>query len=386
MKKSVFLAVVVVMCLAMVFGICEFSFSQTQWKPCYTAYVFDTSGSMVNYGFDQAKEALLGELEDLRERDIGFIVPFAENELTTKRVTYADVCQDIEDVKMFVSGLSATGKFTNLDEGVDSGILALLDEPGEAILTLTLLSDCTPDPGPNHKKMQLTELSDRIPSRIMFYVIDLSQREYPGFIAENIAGFRSYTKAGINLTVFPVNVARLPELLSLLKPSFETVGVEDELGNGSWRWYGLVILAVIIPVAVIILRQRPRTINFGDIQAEAVNVETPDGQEGEAEEDSDGHTQIQMLSVKIGDDQRRFPAPVTFTIGGGKSDDVWVQGGKLRELRISSDDDTCIFRQRTGFLRKSKGPIFRSREFMLSTGISVSVSLQLDRTEHRYIK
>jgi hypothetical protein len=354
------------------------SYAQTE-MPCFIAYPIDTSGSMADYSFDKVKEALVGDIGQISEGDINYIIPFAENELAVKRITYDDTDPGMQDAKSFINNLSATGQFTHLEEGCDSAVLALLDEPGEAVRVIILISDGISDPGPNHKRIQLEELSSRIPAGIKFYLVDPSEGEYPGFHEEDIGGFTAYTKPGLNLTVFPVS-SRLPELFSVLRaasrPSIPEATPEQEVTPESkHRSRSMILFAVMGIGLLVVLGRLLRRVIFRGKASD------------DSEETREGRDQIRMLSVRAGDIQRRFPAPVTFTVGGGKRDDIQVQGAMNRELTVRAEDDTCSYIQKAGLGKKDEGRIFRAQEFSLSIGTLVSVSLESDKERlHRYVK
>ena len=97
-------------------------------------------------------------------------------------------------MERFIKDQVADGRYTNLDEGIDAARLKLMEEPGEAIRTIVLISDGLSDPDPHHGKVKLEELSSRVPKgKFSFYLIDLSGGSYPGFSEMRLGSFLFHT-------------------------------------------------------------------------------------------------------------------------------------------------------------------------------------------------
>ena len=330
-----------------------------------TGYVLDTSGSMSKYGFTVAKQAVLGNIKKTDRTSISYVIPFAENEGAIRRITYKDK-PGFGSVESYMNRLTTSGKRTNLDEGVDAGILAVGGERYILRRTVILITDAESAPDPHHSMIQLDQLSKRVPRGIRFYVIDLTtDKSYPGYSRRRFGRFTGYTKPGTNLVVFSISSDMLKSLLSELTPSFPIPVQRVALFSA--------LLGIVIIVSFIALISRH-------------GAEGNDLFEGEEVDDNEDRDRpIGTVHIKVGSNvECRFGTPVTLTVGGSRRDDFRVKEAKVRELTVAISTEEQFFRQKQG-LRRVSGPLFRSKSFTLSTGTPVVLRLRTDNQElHRY--
>lgn len=339
------------------------------------AHIVDTSGSMAYYGFHNCKQAILDTLRGIGRRDIHYLIPFAENDGAIKRVTYRDKSR-FWSVENYMQRLRADGQYTNYDEGVESGCLALSQEPWWLSRTIILTTDCQSDPDKHHTWFSIEQLSRRVPNEFRFYIIDVSNRRYPGLSAKRIGKFVGYTRPGRNFVVFPIQSYRLRELLPELTSRRFSLPSLPSLPSPPWYPYSLYALAVVVAGAVtfliILLRRRAGRDDL--FEGEEIAEDEPEQRNG-------------LVHVKIGDDvERRFTAPVKLTIGSRRHDDFKVRGARRREISLHISEGKELFRHRQGMFRKLKGPIYRLRSFTLKNGVNVVVRLGADEPLHRYLK
>jgi len=363
------------------------------------SYVIDVSASMKNHGFNEVLEAVISDITYLKEGDIAYIIPFAENEREIMRVEYEDTKEaKIKAVELFIRNLSANGQFTNLDEGIDAALVKLMDELAKGTRTIILISDCASDPDPYHATIKLDNLSGRIPRGLRLYLIDLSNsdRRYPGFLSMRIGAFSGFTKPGTDMTIFPLKDAvNLKELLSELrkqaelhKPSKQSPVKSREEPSSEWDYsiflpYAIPLIFLILLAIAILLLLKRRAIKLRPLLFEGAEIDT----EEEKETESENSKKINMFYVRVGDVEKRFGPPVMLTVGGSRRDDFVVRGARRRELSLLISEDKQYFWQRKGLMRREKGSIFSSRSFLLMNGTPVSVNLESDEKPlHRYLK
>ena len=364
-----------------------------QVEPRITAYVLDSSGSMKKHGFNEAKEALIDKIKHIKRRDVGYVIPFAENDRDFLRVVYEDTLPPrFQAVESFIRNLTADGQYTNFDEGLDKARILLMEESGEGIRNIILISDGLSDPDPHHNEIKLEDLASRVPRGIFsFYIIDLSNNKYPGLSATTIGSFTGYSQSGSSLVVIPLEDAvRLRDLFTELDkgaeenpPSVdensEQVTEKQELPVWLSRYGIPLMLLSLLLITFLILKLR-KSANLGPVLFEGAEVDTADN-------DAEQKSRNGMVRIKVGDTERSFGAPVMLTVGSRRKDDFTVKGARRRELSVLISDDRQQFTHRQGLIKRARGPIFRSRSFLLSTGTPVVVRLQADASPlHRYLK
>ena len=382
--------------------ILAFASSSQTWGELrrYTAYVLDTSGSMTKHGFGEVKDAVLYDIKQIGGRDVGYIVPFAENEGKIMRVERkAKNSSGMASVESFLGSLTADGQYTNLDEGIDAAKLELMQETGEGIRTIVLISDGVSEPDAHHTQVKLEELVRRIPEGFRFYLVDLANNTYSGFSVRKVGRFSGLYRDDMNVTVFPLDKpSDIGELFRELREQdfgYENTVVENDtesMKHAESQWdfstlkphaIPLVLLTlVLVPMILVILKRR--TGKHSPPMFERVEIDTEEDEEEPEELEKPEVSDI--FYIKVGDVERRFGIPVTLSVGGGKGDDFMVKGAMSKELTIQVDNDGQRFRQRKDLMRSEKGRIFGSRAFSLRNGIPVSVKLESEgKTLHRYL-
>jgi hypothetical protein len=352
------------------------------------AVALDVSGSMRPY-FREAQEALLELLGSLRPCDRFHVIPFSETKLEglARELTTESRASVLAEAETFVRGLrpggrkgDAYGHYTNLDEGVDAAMLALLREDDGRKGMIVMISDGLSDPDPQHRPVDLAELGRRIPrGAFNLYLVDLLGRGIPGLEPGQIGSFDVGRVANTPVIVIPLRrVEDLRRLLHELEsrdraeevpprrdalpeaPQPGPEGEPDPEPRTLWRELAWVLpLLVAAAIAVTLVARRRRV---------AAPAPGP-----------------RRLVIRMNGEERRYGLPATLTIGGGERDDMRAHGAREGELhlRVSArgDGDFRLNGQRGGF--------FGARQFALSNGVAVEARVELvdsrERPVHRYV-
>lgn len=195
--------------------------------PFYIAFVFDVSGSMRKHGFNRAKEELVEYLRSLPEGTHFWIIPFSENEIEAFEGELTKTNRDavLKEAESFIEGLEAGGKkgysygfFTNIDEGVDAGKLAVLQQPGPGRRSVVLISDGISEPDAYHRPVDVQKLAKKIPDSVHLYLIDLAGDggQLPASWKTSIGSVKGFQAPQSTVVLIPVAADNLKEMLSQL--------------------------------------------------------------------------------------------------------------------------------------------------------------------------
>jgi hypothetical protein len=349
------------------------------------AVALDVSGSMRPY-FREAQEALLELLGTLRPCDRFHVVPFSETKLEglVGELTAESRVSVMAEAEAFVRRLrpggrkgDAYGRYTNLDEGLDAAMLALLSEDDGRKGMIVLISDGLSDPDPQHKPVDLAELGRRIPrGAFNLYLVDLLGREIPGLEPGQIGSFDVGRVADTPVIVIPLRrVEDLRRLLHELESRGRAEQVQPPSGGEPQPgpevepkpeprplWHQFVWLLPLLAAAAIIATLLGRRRRAGE------TVPRP-----------------RRLLIRMNGEERRYGLPATLTIGGGERDDIPARGAREGELRLR------ITAQGSGDFRLNghRGGFFGARQFALSNGGAVEARVESveprERTTHRYV-
>lgn len=352
------------------------------------AIAIDVSGSMRGHGFDQAKEAIVSLLRELRSCDIFYLIPFAEIRLEGFRgeLTAGNRDPVLAEAGAFVEALQPGGQrediyghYTNLDEGTDAAMLAVLRESGTRKGIVILVTDGVSDPDPLHRPVDLASLAERIPKEgFSLYLIDLSGRQVRGLEPTRIGEFPASSFPKAPLVVIPLQDAG--GLLPLLRQveEKERPAPPPSLARGSsplpppalkkarkdsgWPkalWF-LPIPAIVLLAGALALRGRQRQ--------------------------PDPTRERQRLRVRVDHQEaQRYDPPITLTLGSGEEDTLRVAKAKPGELTLKvgagGEGSFCHNGQ--------QGGLYGSRQFVLSDGTRVDVRLETharrEGSQHRYL-
>lgn len=336
------------------------------------AIAIDVSGSTRMHGFDQAREAVIDLLGKLRPCDTFSIIPFAEAKLDLRRWELTAETRDraLGEAAAFVRSLRPGGRkgdryghWTNLDEGLDAAMLALLREERTARGVVVLITDGISDPDPNHRPVDLDELARRIPSGpFSLYLIDLSGANVAGLDRAQLSEFAASVKPGRPLVIVPLEAAGM-----LLDPLSRVEEEERRPPRPEPARPGVALLGVAVAIGI-------------TLGVAAFLWRRQWGSHGEA---TGGRRPRRLLVVRANGNERRFGLPVSVTIGGAESDTICVRGARPRELQLEiSGGGTGDFRQ-----SGHRGGLYGSRAFTLSNGVSVVARIErlgLGHPGHRY--
>ncbi len=341
---------------------------------CLTMVInLDVSGSMRAHGFDEAKEAVIRLLHDLRPCDIFYIIPFAETKLEGFRgeLTAENRAKVLAEAEAFVRRLRPGGRkgdpyghYTNLDEGIDAATLALLKEPGTQKGMIVLISDGISDPDPLHQPVDLNKLAERIPKgAFSLYLIDLAGNELPGLERTRIGAFEAASLPKTPLVVIPLEDT--DKLLPLLRQVEEQERnapplppqPEEKAGGAKARWL-LPVLLVALAAMAFFLKARKQH-------------EPP--------------RERRVLLVGVDGQERRYGLPVKLTIGSSEEDTIRVAKAKPGELKLRVGEGGDGSFRHNG----QRGGLYGGRQFTLSNGTKVEVRVEAlakrEGPRHRYL-
>jgi hypothetical protein len=203
------------------------TFAWSDEGPSYVAIPFDVSGSMRKHGFNKAQNELVEYLRSLPEGTHFWIIPFSENEMPAFERELKEANRDavLIEAESFIEGLEAGGRkgdsygfFTNIDEGVDAGKLAVLQQPGPGSRSIVLISDGISEPDAYHSPVDVQKLTKRIPDSIHLYLIDLAGDggQLPAFWKTSIGKAQGFQAPQSTVFLIPVAADNLKEMLSQL--------------------------------------------------------------------------------------------------------------------------------------------------------------------------
>ncbi len=151
-------------------------------------YALDTSGSMKNHGFEDAKDVLVEQIKAGEPGDVIHIIAFDTNDYFLGKVEVGEGGgkEDKEALIKKVMGLKPKGLYTNIDEALQSAKALLLEERTPGIRKIIVLSDGISDPSPGHEKVDIKAISKIIPQELGWsvYIVGLSD-DIAGLFQQN---------------------------------------------------------------------------------------------------------------------------------------------------------------------------------------------------------
>ena len=229
-------------------------------------YALDTSGSMKNHGFEDAKQALIKQIKQAVPGDVIYTISFDTNDHLLGRVAVGEN-GNLEDKKALIEKvikLKAKGLHTNLDEPLQAAKALLLEERSPGDRKIVILSDGLSDPGPGHEIVNLETIAQIIPQHLGWnvYLVGLPA-DLTGLFQQDLTGKEFVVKTqnphikGIPLREF--SREKIEEAVEIVKKDKES----PARGNAPiWLWLVGTVLLVIGSVVYLLSDKKRKYINL----------------------------------------------------------------------------------------------------------------------------
>jgi len=193
----------------------------------YIAFPFDVSGSMKKHGFDKAKEQVIEYMYTLPAGTCFWIIPFSENDMPGYEAELTETNRDatLKEAENFIGNLKVGGNrgetygfHTNLDEGIDAGKLAVIQQPGAGKRSIVLIADGISEPDAHHNTVNIQELAKKVPDSVNLYLLDLAigDEQLPAEWRKSVGSIQGFQVPQSTVILVPVHAADLKDTLNQL--------------------------------------------------------------------------------------------------------------------------------------------------------------------------